>query len=74
LRTSVAPELDRRPTRPSSCATTTEFATAKKGVTRAIANVSDALMPRLVGFEATRRRDIEQLLIEINGTDDRSTA
>ena len=43
-----------------------------KGVRHAIANVTDNIAPELVGFEATRQRDIDRLLIDIDGTKDKS--
>jgi enolase len=43
-----------------------------KGVLRAIANVTDIIAPELQGLDATRQRDIDQLLREIDGTTDKS--
>ncbi|MGP8230854.1 MAG: phosphopyruvate hydratase [Steroidobacteraceae bacterium] len=43
-----------------------------KGVRRAIANVTDIIGPKLIGFAVTRQRDIDKLLIEIDGTHDKS--
>jgi enolase len=43
-----------------------------RGVLRAIANITDILAPELVGLEATGQRDIDKLLIEIDGTKDKS--
>lgn len=43
-----------------------------KGVRRAIANIADVIAPRLVGIAATRQRDIDRLLIELDGTKDKS--
>lgn len=43
-----------------------------KGVLRAIANVTDIIAPKLIGFTVTRQRDIDRLLIEIDGTNDKS--
>ncbi len=43
-----------------------------KGVRRAIAAVSDIIAPRLIGVSATRQRDIDRLLIDLDGTKDKS--
>jgi enolase len=43
-----------------------------KGVLRAVANVVDIIAPKLVGLEATRQRDIDNTLIEMDGTADKS--
>jgi enolase len=43
-----------------------------KGVLRALANVTDIIAPELQGLDATRQRDIDQLLREIDGTSEKS--
>jgi len=43
-----------------------------KGVLRAVASVTEAIAPKIVGFDPTRQREIDQLLIELDGTDDKS--
>jgi enolase len=43
-----------------------------KGVLRAISNVTDIIAPRLVGLNATQQRDIDKVLIELDGTHDKS--
>lgn len=43
-----------------------------KGVLRAVAAVKNVIAPALVGIAATRQRDIDKILIEIDGTDDKS--
>lgn len=43
-----------------------------KGVKRAIANVADVIAPKLIGIASTRQRDIDKLLIELDGTRDKS--
>ena len=43
-----------------------------KGVRRAIANVCDIIAPKVVGLDATRQREIDHLLLEIDGTKDKS--
>jgi enolase 1/2/3 len=43
-----------------------------KGVRHAIANVTDIIAPKLVGFAATRQREIDGLLMDIDGTNDKS--
>lgn len=43
-----------------------------RGVTRAVANVTDTLGPALVGRNATRQREIDRVLLDLDGTDDKS--
>jgi enolase len=43
-----------------------------KGVLRAISNVTDIIAPRLVGRDATQQCDIDTVLIELDGTRDKS--
>lgn len=43
-----------------------------KGVRRAIANISQIIAPKLIGVAATRQHDIDKLLIELDGTKDKS--
>jgi enolase len=43
-----------------------------KGVLRAVKNVTDIIGPKLLGLDATRQRDIDSLLNEIDGTRDKS--
>ncbi len=43
------------------------------GVRRAVTNVSDVIGPAILGRPADRQRDIDRLLVEIDGTDDRSS-
>jgi enolase len=43
-----------------------------KGVTQAVANVNDEIAPALVGRDATRQRDVDALLLDLDGTDDKS--
>ncbi len=43
-----------------------------KGVRRAIANISEIIAPKVIGISATRQRDIDGLLIELDGTKDKS--
>ncbi|MEY3020298.1 MAG: hypothetical protein RLZZ272_1282 [Actinomycetota bacterium] len=40
-----------------------------KGVTRAVANVNERIRPTLEGRDATDQRGIDQLLLELDGTD-----
>lgn len=42
-----------------------------KGVSRAVENVSTVIAPRLVGQEADRQVEIDRLLIELDGTDNK---
>jgi enolase len=43
-----------------------------KGVTRAVANVDEVIAPALLGLDATRQRDVDRVLLELDGTDDKS--
>jgi enolase len=43
-----------------------------KGVLRAVANVNDFLGPALEGFDATAQREIDEKLIELDGTPNKS--
>ncbi len=43
-----------------------------KGVRRAIASITETIAPKLVGYTVARQRDIDKLLIEIDGTKNKS--
>ena len=43
-----------------------------KGVTRAVANVNDTIAEALIGQDATGQRAIDRLLLDLDGTDDKS--
>jgi enolase len=43
-----------------------------KGVHRAIANISQIIAPKLIGVSATSQADIDKMLIELDGTNDKS--
>jgi enolase len=43
-----------------------------KGVRKAIRNIHDTILPRLRGRNATRQRDIDSLMLELDGTDNKS--
>ena len=43
-----------------------------KGVKRAVANVNDIIAPRLIGREPTRQAQIDRLMIELDGTANKS--
>jgi enolase len=43
-----------------------------KGVRRAVMSVTEAIAPKLIGFDPTQQRKIDQLLIELDGTEDKS--
>jgi len=43
-----------------------------KGVLRAIASVIETLGPKIIGFDPTRQREIDHLLIELDGTENKS--
>jgi enolase len=42
-----------------------------KGVTKAVANVNERIAPELLGMEVTRQRDIDALMIALDGTDNK---
>ena len=42
-----------------------------RGVQRAARNIVDEIKPKLLGMDATRQRDIDAALIDIDGTDDK---
>lgn len=43
-----------------------------RGVRRAIANITDIIAPKLIGIAATRQRDIDRRMIELDGTGNKS--
>ncbi|MGH3682820.1 MAG: phosphopyruvate hydratase [Natronosporangium sp.] len=43
-----------------------------KGVERAVANVDDRIMPELVGYEASEQRLVDQCMLDLDGTPDKS--
>lgn len=43
-----------------------------KGVERAVANVDDRIMPELLGYEASEQRLVDQCLLDLDGTPDKS--
>ncbi len=43
-----------------------------KGVTRAVVNVNERIAPALLGHDATRQRELDALLAELDGTDNKS--
>ncbi len=43
-----------------------------KGVTRAVANVHETIAPALLGHDATRQREVDQLLRDLDGTDNKA--
>ncbi len=43
-----------------------------KGVRKAIQNIHDLILPRLQGRDATLQRDIDYLMLELDGSDDKS--
>ena len=42
-----------------------------KGVRRAVSNVNEVMAPELVGHDATRQRELDQLMIDMDGTDNK---
>ena len=43
-----------------------------KGVTKAVANVNERIAPELLGMDVTRQREIDALLLALDGTDNKS--
>jgi enolase len=43
-----------------------------KGVTNAVNNVNEIIAPELIGYDVTRQVDIDELLIELDGTENKS--
>ncbi|MFN2556048.1 MAG: phosphopyruvate hydratase [Nitriliruptorales bacterium] len=43
-----------------------------KGVMRAVGNVNEVLGPALIDLEATSQREIDRILLDLDGTDDKS--
>jgi enolase len=43
-----------------------------KGVTKAVANVQDTIAPALLGYDATQQRTIDQLLLDLDGSDNKA--
>jgi enolase len=43
-----------------------------KGVLKAVKNVREVIAPRLVGADASRQWDIDQALLELDGSEDKS--
>jgi len=44
-----------------------------KGVAKAVSNVNDRIGPELVGLDPTDQRDLDQLMIEMDGTDNKGS-
>jgi enolase len=43
-----------------------------KGVRGAVMSVTEAIAPKIIGFDPMQQREIDQLLIELDGTEDKS--
>ena len=43
-----------------------------KGVTKAVANVNERIAPELLGMDVTRQREIDALLLALDGTDNKA--
>ena len=43
-----------------------------QGVRRAIANITQIIRPKLIGYAAAQQREVDNLLIQIDGTADKS--
>src|SRR5699024_1656347 len=44
-----------------------------KGVLKAVKNVNEVIAPEILGVEVTRQNIIDQLMIELDGTEDRKS-
>lgn len=44
-----------------------------KGVLKAVHNVNDVIAPKLVGMDATRQRELDMLMLELDSTENKST-
>ncbi|MBB6453567.1 enolase [Salirhabdus euzebyi] len=42
-----------------------------KGVTNAVSNVNEIIAPELIGYDVTRQVDIDELMIELDGTENK---
>ncbi|SES69447.1 enolase [Salinibacillus kushneri] len=42
-----------------------------KGVSNAVSNVNEIIAPELIGYDATRQVDIDELMIQLDGTDNK---
>jgi enolase len=43
-----------------------------KGILRAVDNVTRVIAPQIIGFDPARQRDIDQIMIELDGTENKS--
>src|SRR5690606_36133934 len=43
-----------------------------KGVEKAVANVEDRIVDEIIGYDATEQRLIDQKMLDLDGTDDKS--
>jgi enolase len=43
-----------------------------RGVLQAVSNVAEVIAPEILGADATRQREIDRLLLDVDGTDDKS--
>ena len=43
-----------------------------KGVSKAVANVNDVMAPKLIGFDVTKQRELDELMIKLDGTNNKS--
>src|SRR3989344_1120033 len=44
----------------------------KRGVTKALSNVNDIIAPKLVGKDPANQKELDQLMIELDGTPNKS--
>ncbi|MDP8233357.1 MAG: phosphopyruvate hydratase [Candidatus Saelkia tenebricola] len=42
-----------------------------KGVLKAVENITNVIAPKLIGQDVTRQRDIDQIMLELDGTDEK---
>lgn len=43
-----------------------------KGVSKAVANVNDVMAPKLIGFDVTKQRELDEFMIKLDGTNNKS--
>ena len=59
-------------TKPSNCATATRNAYLGKGVSKAVANVTDKILPALVGVDALDQLTVDRIMLDLDGTETKS--
>ena len=64
--------LDRHRARRSSCATATRRATSARACCKAVENVNTEICEAIIGLDATEQAFIDQTLIDLDGTENKS--